>query len=43
MVELLSSLALDWDGSYSGQEVAIYFQMFNIDHQMSLRMFNDLL
>jgi len=25
MVELLSSLAVDWDGRYNGQEVAIYF------------------
>ena len=43
MVEFLSSLAANWDGSYNGQEVAIYFRMFNINHQMSLRMFNDLL
>ena len=25
MVEFLSSLAVDWDGSHNGQEVAIYF------------------
>ena len=43
MVEFLSSLSVDWDGNYGGHEVAIYFRMFNIDHQMSLRMFNELL
>ena len=43
MIEFLSSLTIDWDGHYNGQEVVIYFRMFNIDHRMSLRMFNDLL
>ena len=43
MVEFLSSLSIDWDRTYNGQEVEIYFRMFNIDHRMSLRMFNDLL
>jgi len=43
MVEFLSSLAVDLDGRYNDQEVVIYFRMFNIDHRMSLRMFNDLL
>jgi len=43
MIEFLSSLSIDWDGLYDGQEVVIRFRMFNIDHRMSLRMFNDLL
>ena len=43
MIEFLSSLDVDWDGSYGGHEVAIYFRMFNIDHRISLRMFNELL
>lgn len=43
MIEFLSSLTVDWDGSYNGQEVAIYFRMFSIDHRLSLRMFNDYL
>ena len=43
MVEFLSALSIDWDGHYNGQEVAISFRMFNVDHRMSLRMFNDLL
>ena len=43
MVEFLSSLNVDWDGNYGDHEVAIYFRMFNIDHRMSLRMFNELL
>lgn len=30
MVEFLSSLAVDWDGSYNGQEVAIYFRMLTL-------------
>ena len=43
MIEFLSSLIVDWDGTYNGQEVVIGFRMFNIDHRISLRMFNDLL
>ena len=43
MVEFLSSLSIDWDRTYNGQAVEIYFRMFNIDHRMSLIMFNDLL
>jgi len=43
LVEFLSFLNVDWDGSYGGYEVAIYFHMFNIDHRMSLRIFNELL
>ena len=43
MVEFLSSLAVDWDGTFNGLDVAIFFRLFNIDHRMSLRMFNDLL
>ena len=43
MVEFLSALSIDWDGRYNGQEVAISFRMFNVDHRMSLRMFNDIL
>ena len=33
--KFLSSLNVDWDGSYGGHEVAIYFRMFNIDHRES--------
>jgi len=36
MFEFLSSFVVNWDGRYNGQEVAIYFRMFNIDHRMSL-------
>jgi len=43
MVEFLSSLGVDLDGNYGGDEVTIYFRMFNIDHRMSLRMLNELL
>ena len=43
MIEFLSSLNGDWYGNYGRHEVAIYFRMFNVDHQMSLRMFNELL
>lgn len=43
MVEFLSSVIVNWDHTYNGQEVEIYFRMFNFDHRMSLRMFNDLL
>jgi len=43
LVEYLSSLNVDWNSSYGGHEVAIYCRMFNIDHQMSLRMFNEFL
>lgn len=42
-IKFLSSLQIDWDGSYGGHEVAIYFCMFNINHRMNLRMFNELL
>jgi len=42
MIEFLSSLHVDWNGSYGGHEVAIYFRMFNIDHRMNLRMFKKL-
>ena len=43
MIEFLSSLHVDWDGTFDGHEVAIYFRMFNVDHRMHLRMFNELL
>ena len=43
MIEFLSSLNVNWDGHFRGQEVKITFRMFNVDHQMSLRMFNELL
>ena len=43
LIKFLSALNVDWDGSYGGPKVAIYFRMFNIDHRMSLRMFNELL
>ena len=38
VIELLSY----WAGSYRGQEVLISFRMFNTDHWMSLRGFNEL-
>jgi len=43
MIEFLSSLHVDWDGTFDSHEVAIYFRMFNVDHRMHLRMFNELL
>ena len=43
VLEFLSSLSVNWDGTYRGWEVEISFRMFNIDHQMSLRMVNKLL
>ena len=43
MLEFLSSLNVDWDDKYRGDEVEVTFHMFNIDHRMSLRMSNALL
>jgi len=43
MIEFLSSLNMDWDRTFRGQEVEITFRMFNINYRMSLRMFNELL
>ena len=43
MIEFLSSLHVDWDGTFAGHEVVISFHMFNVDHRMNLRMFNELL
>ena len=43
MIEFLSSLNFDWDGTFRGNEIVISFHMFNMDHQMNLRMFNELL
>jgi len=43
LIEFLGSLHVNWDGSYGGHEAAIYFYMFNIDHRMDLRIFNELL
>lgn len=43
MIEFLSSLHVDWDGTFKDHEIAISFRMFNMDHRMNLRMFNELL
>ena len=43
MIEFLSSLHIDWDGTFKGHEVVISFRMFNVGHRMNLRMFNELL
>jgi len=43
MIEFLSSLNVNWDGRFRGHEVEISFHMFNVDHRMNLRIFNDLL
>ena len=43
MIEFLSSHNVNWGGNFRGQEVEITFCMFNVDHRMSLRMFNELL
>jgi len=43
MIEFLSSLNVNWDGTFRGQKVEISICMFNVGHRMSLRMFNELL
>ena len=43
MREFLSSLNVNWDGTFRGREGEISFHMFNVDHRMNLRMFNELL
>jgi len=42
MIEFLSSVHVDWDGTFRGHEIVISFRMFNMNHQMNLRMFNEL-
>ena len=42
VLEVLSTLNIDWDKSYNSKEVLIAFKMFNIDHRMSVRDFNEL-
>jgi len=43
VVEFLSLLNVDWVSLYRCQEVLITFRMFNADHKLSLREFNNLL
>jgi len=43
ILEFLNSLNVDWPRSYRGQEDLISFQIFNMDHKMSLTEFNELL
>ena len=43
MIEFLNCPHVDWDGTFRGHEVAISFRMFNVDPQMNLRMFSELL
>jgi len=43
VIEFLSSLNVDWANPLRGQEVLITFYMFNLDHRLSLREFNQLL
>ena len=42
-LEFLSSLRVEWNGTYRGEIVDISFRMFNSDHRMSLKGFNNLL
>ena len=42
-LEFLSSLRVEWNGTYRGEVVDISFGMFNTDHRMSLKGFNNLL
>ena len=42
VIEFMSSLHVDWVGLYRGQNVLITFCMFNTNHWMSLRGFNEL-
>ena len=41
--EFLSSLRVEWNGTYRGEIVDISFRMFNNDHCISLKGFNNLL
>jgi len=43
IIAFLSSLNVDWFGSYRVQEVLISFRMCNTNHMMSLREFNGLI
>jgi len=43
MIEFLSSSNVNWNGAFRGPEVEISFCMFNVDHRMNLRMFNEFL
>jgi len=43
ILEFLSSVRVEWSGYYRGEIVNISFRMFNIDHHMSLKGFNNLL
>jgi len=42
-LEFLSSLRVEWNGTYRGEIVDISFRMFNTDHRLSLRGFNNLM
>jgi len=42
-LEFLSSLRVEWNGTYRGEIVDISFRMFNNDHRISLRGFNNLM
>ena len=42
-LEFLSSLRVEWAGSYRGENVDISFCMFKTDHCISLKGFNGLL
>jgi len=42
-LKFLSSLRVEWNGTYRGEIVDISFRMFNIDHCMRLKGFNNLL
>jgi len=42
-LEFLSSLRVEWNGTYRGEMVDISFRMFNTNHRMSLKGFNNLL
>jgi len=43
ILEFLSSLRVEWNGSYRDESVDISFCMFNTDHRMSFKGFNNLL
>lgn len=43
MIDFLNSLNVNWDENLRCQKVEITFRMFNVDHRMSLRLFNELL
>ena len=43
MIEFLSSLNVNCDGTFRGHEVEISFCVFNVDHWMNLRLFKELL